>query len=47
MIYENKKMRITRLENRIALMKGRAGRENGNVIKKCERQLRKLERENA
>ena len=44
MIYKSKEMRITRLENRIALMKGRAGRENGKVIKKCERQLRNLER---
>lgn len=41
-MYKNKEMRITRLENRIALMKGRSGRENGNVIKKCERQLRNL-----
>ena len=37
-----KELRIIRLENRIALMKGRTGRENGNIIKKCERQLRNL-----
>ena len=42
MIYKSKEMRIIRLENRIELMKGRAGRENGSVIKKCQRQLRSL-----
>ena len=31
-------------ENRIELMKGR-GKENANIIKKCERQIRKLQRE--
>ena len=37
-----KEMRILRLENRIELMKGRAGRENARIIRKCERQLRNL-----
>ena len=46
MIYKSKEMRIIRLQNRIELMRGRAGRENGNIIKKCERQLRKIEKEN-
>lgn len=30
---------ILHLKNRIELMKGR-GRENANIIKKCERQIR-------
>ena len=34
---------ILHFQNRIELMKGR-GRENANIIKKCERQLRKLEK---
>lgn len=42
MIYTSKEMKIVHLENRIELMKGRAGRENANIIKKCERQLRNL-----
>ena len=34
---------IRHYENRIELMEGRAGRENGNVIKKCKRKIRKLQ----
>ena len=34
---------ILHFQNRIDLMKGRC-RENANIIKKCERQLRKLEK---
>lgn len=30
------------LKNRIALLKSRPDKENGNIIKKLERQLRKL-----
>ena len=33
---------ILALENRIALLRGRAGRENGKIIKKLERRIRKL-----
>ena len=33
--------RLTK-ENRIARMKARAGKDNGNIIKKIERQLRKM-----
>lgn len=32
-------------ENRIALMEGRAGRENGNIIKKCKRRIRNLQKQ--
>lgn len=35
---------INHFTNRIELMKGR-NKENANVIKKCERQIRKLQRE--
>ena len=34
---------IIAIENRIALLRGRTGRENGKIIKKLERQLRKLQ----
>ena len=34
------------IENRIELLAGRAGRENGNIIKKLQRQLRKITAEN-
>lgn len=30
------------IENRIALLKSRSGKENGNIIKKLERKLRKF-----
>ena len=33
---------ILNLENRIALLQGRTGRENGKIIKKLQRRLRKL-----
>ena len=33
---------ILSLENRIALLQGRTGRENGKIIKKLQRQLRAL-----
>ena len=33
---------ILSLENRITLLRGRTGRENGKVIKKLERLLRAL-----
>ena len=35
-------MEILALENRIALLTGRTGRENGNIINKLRRRLRKL-----
>lgn len=33
---------IQQIKNRIALLKSRTGAENGNIIKKLERRLRKL-----
>ena len=33
---------ILALENRIAVLKGRSGRENGAIIKKLQRRLRRL-----
>ena len=33
---------IIAIENRIALLQGRSGRENGKIIKKLLRQLRAL-----
>ena len=36
---------ILHLQNRIELMKGRTGRENNNIIKKCERQIRNIDKE--
>ncbi len=35
---------VLHLQNRIELMKGR-GRENANIIKKCERQLKHARKE--
>ena len=35
-------MEILALENRIALLQGRSGRENGKIIKKLQRRLRRL-----
>ena len=37
---------ILNLENRIALLRGRTGRENGKLIRKLERRLRKLRASN-
>ena len=31
------------IENRIALLRGRTGKENGKIVKKLERRLRKLQ----
>ena len=36
------KATILSLENRITLLQGRSGRENGKIIKKLQRQLRAL-----
>lgn len=36
------RVKILKLENRIALMEGRAGKENGRIVKKCQRQLKSL-----
>lgn len=33
---------ILALENRIALLQGRTGRENGKIIRKLQRRLRRL-----
>lgn len=37
---------ILNLENRIALLRGRTGRENSKLIRKLERRLRKLRASN-
>jgi hypothetical protein len=36
------KATILSIENRIALLQGRSGRENGKIVKKLQRQLRQL-----
>ena len=36
------KATVLDLENRIALLQGRTGKENGKIIKKLQRQLRAL-----
>jgi len=33
---------ILTLENRIALLNGRTGRDNGKIVKKLQRRLRRL-----
>lgn len=33
---------VLALENRIALLRGRSGRENGKIVKKLERRIRAL-----
>lgn len=33
---------ILTIENRIALLQGRTGKENGKIVKKLQRKLRKL-----
>ena len=33
---------ILAIENRIALLRGRSGRDNGKIVKKLERRLRAL-----
>jgi transcription initiation factor IIE alpha subunit len=49
LIYYKKKGRkhmyrtVLRYQNRIDLLSGRAGRENGKIIAKLKRQLRKLQ----
>ena len=35
---------ILALENRIALLRGRTGRDNGKIIKKLERRIRAIQR---
>lgn len=35
-------MKIIDLENRIALLQSRTGRENGNIVNKLKRRLRML-----
>ena len=38
-------MKILATENRIALLRGRSGRDNGKIVKKLERKLRQLRSE--
>ena len=33
---------VLALENRIELLRGRSGRENGKIVKKLQRRLRRL-----
>jgi len=33
---------ILAIENRIALLQGRTGKENGKIVKKLQRELRRL-----
>jgi hypothetical protein len=33
---------VLALENRIALLQGRSGRDNGKIVKKLQRRLRRL-----
>lgn len=40
---ETEMVEILALENRIALLQGRTGRENGKIIKKLQRRLRRLQ----
>ena len=35
---------ILAIENRIALLRGRTGRENSKIVKKLERRIRALQR---
>ena len=35
---------IKHYQNRIELMEGRAGRDNGNIIRKCKRKIRNLQK---
>lgn len=36
---------IRHYENRIELMEGRAGRENGSIVRKCKRKIRQLQQQ--
>ena len=36
-------MNILAIENRIALLQGRSGRENSKIVKKLQRRLRRLQ----
>lgn len=40
---ETEMVEILALENRIALLQSRTGRENGKIIKKLQRRLRRLQ----
>ena len=37
-----KSVEILTIENRIALLQGRTGKENGKIVKKLQRRLRRL-----
>ena len=36
---------IKHYQNRIELMEGRTGRDNGNIIRKCKRKIRNLQKQ--
>lgn len=38
---------IKHYQNRISLMEGRSGRDNGNIIRKCKRKIRNLQKQEA
>lgn len=37
-----KELKLTLIDNRIALLQSRAGKENGNIVKKLLRERRRL-----
>ena len=39
---EMNEIEILAIENRINTLRGRTGRENGNIVKKLQRKLRRL-----
>ena len=36
---------VLHYQNRIELMEGRTSRENGNIIRKCKRKIRNLQKQ--
>lgn len=36
---------VLHYQNRIELMEGRTGRENGNIIRKCKRKIRNIQKQ--
>ena len=36
---------VLHYQNRIELMEGRTGRENGNIIRKCKRKIRNIKKQ--
>ena len=42
MIEMERQMKILAIQNRIALLRGRTGHENGKIVRKLERRIRML-----